>query len=255
VLWPGLVKRFAQTSGTTAGDKFIPMTDEMMRSNYRASLDIFASLINRGVSLGRMTGGRCLFLGGSSDLTTDENGIITADLSGLVTPMIRWPISAIYSPGPEIALISDWPEQKIEAMAALTRDQDIRMISGMPSWASVLHEACARGDREADRPRCLAQPRGVRARGRAVRAVQAPHRRAGDRLGDGDIPNRHELYPASEGFIAMQDRPDDPAMRLLVDIDNFYEFVPLESVQRTGRSRRMHRRSRRGGRAGRAVLV
>jgi hypothetical protein len=51
---------------------------------------------------------------------------------------------------------------------------------------------------------------------------------------DGDIAVRHELYPASEGFIAMQDRADDPAMRLLVDIDNFYEFVPLESVAEDG---------------------
>ena len=51
---------------------------------------------------------------------------------------------------------------------------------------------------------------------------------------DGDLPTRHELYPASEGFIAMQDRADDPGMRLLVDLDNFYEFVPLESVNEDG---------------------
>ena len=37
VLWPGLVRFFAQTSGTTAGDKFIPVSDEMLRSNFRAS--------------------------------------------------------------------------------------------------------------------------------------------------------------------------------------------------------------------------
>jgi hypothetical protein len=233
VLWPGLVKRFAQTSGTTAGDKFIPVTDEMMRSNYRASMDIFASLINRGVSLGRMTGGRCLFLGGSSDLTTDENGIITADLSGLVTPMIRWPISAIYSPGPEIALISDWPA-KIEAMAALTRDQDIRMISGMPSWASVLLKRVLE---VTGKPtvRDVWPNLGVFVHG-GVRYGPFKPRIGGLVTGsaDGDIAVRHELYPASEGFIAMQDRADDPAMRLLVDIDNFYEFVPLESVNEDG---------------------
>jgi hypothetical protein len=45
-----------------------------------------------------------------------------------------------------------------------------------------------------------------------------------------DFPCRHELYPASEGFIAMQDRGDDPAMRLLTDIGTFYEFVPLERI-------------------------
>jgi hypothetical protein len=50
VLWPGLVQDFAQTSGTTAGDKFIPVSREMLRSNFLASLDIFANLHRFGVS-------------------------------------------------------------------------------------------------------------------------------------------------------------------------------------------------------------
>jgi hypothetical protein len=105
VLWPGLVSRFAQTSGTTAGDKFIPVSDEMMKSNYLASLDIFAHLINRGSPPSRLMGGKCLFLGGSSDLSYNEHGVATGDLSGLVTPLIKWPLSKIYSPGPDIALM------------------------------------------------------------------------------------------------------------------------------------------------------
>lgn len=233
VLWPGLVTRFAQTSGTTAGDKYMPVTEEMLRSNFRASMDIFASLMNRGVSLGRMMGGRCLFLGGSCDLKPDANGIVTADLSGLVTPMIRWPISAIYSPGREVALLSDWPE-KIEAMVRVTRGQDIRMISGMPSWAGVLMERLlevtgARTVREVWPNLEVFVHGGVRYgpfKPRIGRLVTGSP--------DGDIPVRHELYPASEAFIAMQDRGDDPAMRLLVDMDNFFEFIPLESLDHDG---------------------
>lgn len=233
VLWPGLVRRYAQTSGTTAGDKYIPITEEMLVSNYRASMDIFASLINRGVSLGRMTSGRCLFLGGSSDLRPNEHGIITADLSGLVTPMIRWPISAIYSPGAEIALISDWPE-KIERMADLTRHQDIRMISGMPSWAivlmrRVLEKTEARTIRDVWPNLEVFVHGGVRYGPFKPRVAQLVTGSP-----DGDIPVRHELYPASEAFIAMQDRPDHPAMRLLVDIGNFFEFIPLDEVEEDG---------------------
>ncbi len=235
VLWPGLVTRFAQTSGTTAGDKFIPVSDEMMRSNYLASLDIFAHLANRGVPASRIMGGRCLFLGGSSNLDYNEHGIATGDLSGLVTPLIRWPLSKIYSPGPEIALMSDWPA-KIEAMAELTIDQDIRFISGMPSWAMVL----------IDRVVELARERG-RASVSCAREVwpnlevfvhggvkYAPFQPRMSRAFSGDpavdFPCRHELYPASEGFIAMQDRTGDPGMRLLTDIGTFYEFVPLERI-------------------------
>ncbi|MEZ6317945.1 MAG: GH3 auxin-responsive promoter family protein [Phycisphaerales bacterium] len=229
VLWPGLVKHFAQTSGTTAGDKYIPVSHEMMRSNYRASLDIFANLINRGVPLTRIMSGRCLFLGGSSDLAYNEHSIATGDLSGLVTPLIRWPISAIYSPGPEIALMSDWPA-KIEAMAELTLHQDIRMISGMPSWALVLIQrvlektgaSCAR---EVWPNLEVFVHGGVR-----YEPFRARFARAYSGSPDTDIPQRLELYPASEGFVAMQDRAGDPGLRLIVDNGIFFEFVPREQI-------------------------
>lgn len=233
VLWPGIVRRFAQTSGTTDGDKFIPVTDEMMRSNYVSSLDIFAHLINRGLSLGRIMSGRCLFLGGSSDLKPNEHGIITADLSGLVTPLIRWPLSAIYSPGREVALLSDWTE-KIERMAELAIRQDIRMISGMPSWASVLMQRVLEltGKRTVHDvwPNLSVFVHG------GVRYGPFKPRIGALVTGspDGDIPHRHELYPASEAFIAMQDRQGSPSLRLLADNNNFYEFVPVEHVNGDG---------------------
>jgi hypothetical protein len=235
VLWPGLVRDFAQTSGTTAGDKFIPVSKAMLRSNYLASLDIFANMARFGVPLTRVTGGRVLFLGGSTDLTANEHGIRTGDLSGLVAPLIRWPISEIYSPGPKVALMSHWPS-KIEAMAQVCINQDIRMVSGMPSWAIVLFE------------RVIAL---ARERGRAVSCIRdiwpdlsifvhggvkyAPFEQRVRQFWSGsadgaDIPNRLELYPASEGFVAMQDTPRSPGLRLNADIGLFFEFVPLERV-------------------------
>lgn len=235
VLWPGLVTRFAQTSGTTAGDKYIPVSDEMLASNRRAALDIFAYAMRFGVSLGDLLAGKVLFLGGSTDLATNEHGIRTGDLSGLVAPMIRWPLSKIYLPGAKIATMSDWPA-KIEAMARACVEEDVRMISGMPSWMLVLFE----------RVLGLANERGRRAS--TIREVW-PNLRiivhggvkytpfdprvrqmwSGSPTGE-DVPSRLELYPASEGFIALQDRAGDPGLRLESDIGNFYEFVPLECV-------------------------
>lgn len=245
VLWPGLVRDFAQTSGTTAGDKFIPVSAEMLRSNYLASLRIFGHLVNRGVSLPRVMGGRCLFLGGSSDVHANEHGVRTGDLSGLVTPLIRWPLSEIYSPGPKIALMDHWPS-KIEAMADLTLDQDIRFISGMPSWATVLMARVLEKAREQGRR----SPSGGEIR--CVRDVwlhlevfvhggvkYTPFVPRVNELVSGDplvdFPERLELYPASEGFVAIQDeREPDPAaqarLRLNPDIGIFYEFVPLERI-------------------------
>ncbi|HVU63180.1 MAG TPA: GH3 auxin-responsive promoter family protein, partial [Phycisphaerales bacterium] len=64
VLWPGLVRDFAQTSGTTAGDKYIPVSRQMLRSNFRAAMDIFANARRFGVDPSRLLGGKALFLGG-----------------------------------------------------------------------------------------------------------------------------------------------------------------------------------------------
>lgn len=234
VLWPGLVMDFAQTSGTTSGDKFMPVSRALFRSNYRASLDIFATLMRWGVPLSRIMSGRCLFLGGSTDLSVNEHGIRTGDLSGLVTPMIRWPISAVYTPGPDIALMSDWPA-KIEAMARRTIGQDVRMVSGMPSWASVLFARIIELARE---------------RGRDVRTMReiwpnlelfvhggvnyAPFRPRIGELVEGDartdLPSRLELYPASEAFVALQDERGERGLRLCADHGNFFEFVPVEEI-------------------------
>jgi acyl-CoA synthetase (AMP-forming)/AMP-acid ligase II len=235
ILWPGLVRDFAQTSGTTAGDKFIPVSKAMLRSNFLASLDIFANLARFGIPLSRITAGRCLFLGGSSDCPTSDKGIRTGDLSGLVTPLIRWPISKIYSPGPEIALMSNWPS-KIEAMAKACLDQDIRMISGMPSWAIVLFErviaeARSRG-REVSTIRQVWPNLQVFVHGGVKYAPFDPRVRqfwSGSPKGD-DVPNRLELYPASEGFVAIQDAKGDPGLRLNTDIGLFFEFIPLENA-------------------------
>ena len=234
ILWPGRVERFAQTSGTTAGDKYIPVSDAMMKSNYLASLDIFAHLLNRGVPPERYMGGRCLFLGGSTDLDYNEHGIATGDLSGLVTPLIKWPISAIYSPGPAIALMSDWPA-KIEAMAQLAIDQDIRFISGMPSWALVLIDRVIELSNERGNTASCARDvwpnLEVFVHGGVNFAPFVPRMsRAFSGDPQTDFPCRHELYPASEGFIAMQDTTGELSMRLLSDNGIFYEFVPLGEI-------------------------
>ncbi|MBM4108677.1 MAG: GH3 auxin-responsive promoter family protein [Phycisphaerae bacterium] len=235
VLWPGLVRDFAQTSGTTAGDKFIPVSREMMRSNFRASLDIFCHLHRFGASLPGLTAGRSLFLGGSTDFATSDTGIRTGDLSGLVVPMIRWPVSEIYLPGREIALMSHWPS-KLEAMARACVDRDVRMISGVPSWTLSLFEkvvALAReGGRDARTVADVWPNLTAFVHGGVRYAPFEPRMReawSGSPTGP-DIPIRHELYPASEGFVAMQDTRGDPGLRLMSDVGNFYEFVPLERV-------------------------
>lgn len=239
VLWPGLVRDFAQTSGTTAGDKYIPVSREMLRSNYLASLDIFAHLERFGLSIPSLLCGKCLFIGGSSDVSENEHGVRTGDLSGLVTSLITWPLSEIYLPGKEIALLSDWTT-KIEVMARAIWREDVRFISGMPSWGQVLFrrvlEIARQEGVDAGTLRELWPNLRVFVHGGVKYAPFDPRVRqlySGAPDGD-DIPTRFELYPASEGFVAMQDAPGvegiQPSLRLIPDIGNFYEFVPLAEI-------------------------
>lgn len=235
VLWRGVVRDFAQTSGTTAGDKYIPVSEEMLRSNRKASFDIFAHMTRFGLPLRRVMGGKILFLGGSTDLTTSQKGIRTGDLSGIVTRLIFWPVSEIYLPGRKIALMSHWPS-KLDAMAELCVDQDVRMVSGVPSWALVLFEkvlalAKQRG-RKADTLRDVWPDFQIFVHG-GVKYVPFEQRVKDVWSGGGtDVPFRLELYPASEGFVAMQDTAGDPGLRLCSDGGVFFEFVPLEDIDR-----------------------
>jgi hypothetical protein len=235
VTWPGVVWDWAQTSGTTAGDKFIPVSGDMLAHNRKAGLDIFAHYARRGGSLSGLFRGKLLFLGGSSALDANALGVRTGDLSGVVTPMIRWPISAAHLPGREIALMSDWPA-KIDAMARVCLNADVRFISGMPSWASVLFERLLAMSRQrGGEARCIRDlwPNlELFVHGGVKYAPFEPRVRAlwsGDPAGD-DIPSRLEVYPASEGFVAVQDTPGDPGLRLNADHRIFYEFVPLEEI-------------------------
>lgn len=234
-VWPGLTMDWAQTSGTTAGDKFIPVTRAMMRSNNRSALDVFAHALNNGASLPRLFAGRLLFMGGSTDLTVNEHGMRTGDLSGIVTRLIRWPISTIYLPGADIALMSDWTK-KIDAMARRCVDQDVRVVSGMASWALVLFNRMLEIAREKGRPAATLSdvwPEfGLFIHGGVKYAPFDPRVRevwSGRSSGPGsDIPLRVEVYPASEGWIATQDVAGEPGLRLNADRGIFFEFVPLE---------------------------
>ncbi len=234
VCWPGVVRDWAQTSGTTGGEKFIPVSKEMMRSNYRAAMDIFAHASRMGVSLPRLFGGRLLFLGGSTDVSTNEHGIRTGDLSGIVAGLIHWPLSEVYAPGKDIALMSHWPD-KIEAMARSSVRQDVRMISGMASWGLVLFQRVLELAKEKDPsirtlsdvwPHLALFVHG----GVKYGPFDSRVREVWSGSPEIDIPNRLEVYPASEGFIALQDTAGEPGLRLQSDVGNYFEFVPVEEM-------------------------
>ncbi|WP_374445235.1 GH3 auxin-responsive promoter family protein [Stella sp.] len=228
VSWPGLIRHFAVSSGTTAGrTKYLPLTPEMRRSNVRAAFDMVTHhLAARPAS--RMFAGYSLMLGGSTALVEEAPGIFSGDLSGIAAKTMPFWARGFSFPGPELALLADW-EEKLERIARESLDLPIHAVTGTPSWLLILLErvrALRRARDGDDRPYPdldLLVHGGVRF---------DPYRRRFEALLAGTAAELREVYPASEGFIAGADRGPGDGLRLNLDHGLFFEFVPVDELDR-----------------------
>jgi len=229
VLWPGRCDNFAVSSGTTAGrTKYIPVTSGMLAHFRQAGLD---SLMYYAVRTGRrdVFAGRHLFLGGSTVLSPIDGFRVAkaGDLSGITAQdMPLWVKALLYEPGEAIARIPDWP-LKLEAIVRRTLRRDITLVAGIPSWVLIL----------ARELRLLAGREGfpVRHLGELWPNLQCLIHGGvpiGPFVGElkaalGPTVNFHEVYPASEGFIAAQDDEAAAGLRLMTAAGLFFEFIPM----------------------------
>ncbi|HEY8368857.1 MAG TPA: GH3 auxin-responsive promoter family protein [Thermodesulfobacteriota bacterium] len=224
VSWPGRIDRFAKTSGTTAGDKTIPVSREMIASQRSATWDALAHYVHWTGDAGLFEGG-LLFVSGSSSLSPlgGDPARRVGDLSGIMYDAVPWFLRGIGYPRREVAAIADW-ETRLGRMAAETISADIRLVGGMPSWTLLLFE----------RLRAMAGGRTIGDIWPGFRLFlhggvhMAPFR---DRLAEtvGRPFETLELYPASEGFLAIQtDRSG--GLDLIPDGGIFFEFVPVGSL-------------------------
>ena len=226
VLWPGRPADYCKTSGTTAGDKYIPVTREALRAHRQGGIDALLLALRR-VSHAEVLDGPMLLLGGSTRMEPLGRHAEVGDLSGLAARRLPVWIRQRYAPGPEIAAIPDW-ERRLAATARLARYQDLRLISGMPSWMLVLFE----------RIRSLADDPGL-ALGRlwphlsvfVHGGVRMDPYRSVFEAAVGRPIHYLEVYPASEGFVAIQVGAADPGLTLMLDYGIFYEFVPVAELR------------------------
>ncbi len=221
VSWPGRVPFFAVTSGTTSGrTKYIPLTRATLQQNHRTALDMLgAHLVATPGS--RLFAGRSFFLGGSTALVEEAPGVWSGDLSGIAAKSApRWMRPLTYPP-PDVALMDDW-DAKLETLAQGLAGRRITALSGVPAWVLVLfdrldglYERWPLPDLE------LLIHGGV---------AWAPYaERFKGYLGRSGAKTR-EVYPASEGFIAFQDRGPGEGLLLSYDTGLFFEFVPTEEL-------------------------
>ena len=219
ILWKGKPLYFAKTSGTTSGAKYIPLTKESMPMHISAARNSLLLYIAETKKTS-FVDGKMIFLQGSPELD-EKNGIKTGRLSGIAAHFIPQYLLKNRLPSWETNCIEDW-EIKIEAIVDETINENMTLISGIPSWVQMYFEKIIErtGKRVGDVfPNFnLFVYGGVNFE---------PYRNKFEDL-IGRKVDTIELYPASEGFIAYQDSQTEKGMMLLVDNGMFYEFIPSE---------------------------
>ncbi|MCH4822496.1 GH3 auxin-responsive promoter family protein [Gramella lutea] len=219
ILWPGKPLYYAKTSGTTSGAKYIPLTKDSMPTHINAARNaILCYIADSGNS--KFVDGKMIFLQGSPELD-EKNGVKLGRLSGIVAHYVPGYLQKNRMPSWETNCIEDW-EDKVDAIVDETLKEDMSVISGIPSWVQMYFE------------------RLIDKTGKKVGEIfpnfnlfiyggvnYEPYRTKFESL-IGRKVDSIELYPASEGFFAFQDRQDANGMLLQLDSGMFYEFIKVE---------------------------
>lgn len=222
VLWPGKPTYLCKTSGTTSGTKYIPLTKESLPMHIRSARNaLFAYVAETGNT--DFANGKMIFLQGSPVL--DNSGAIpTGRLSGIVANHVPAYLRKQRLPSYATNCMEDW-EAKVDQIVEETIDQDMSLISGIPPWVLMYFEKLLEKSGK-ESISTLFPNLGLLVHG----GVDfRPYRSNFERL-LGKPVDMVETYPASEGFIAYQDRQDKEGLLLLVDNGMFFEFIPKDEV-------------------------
>ena len=226
VLWPGSVKWYAKSSGTTNDkSKFIPVSNEGLHHiHYAGGFDSVA-LYLRNNPKSRLFDGKSLILGGSHAPNYDFDNSLVGDLSAILIENINPLANLVRVPSKKTALLSDF-EVKRDRIARETMGKRVTNISGVPSWMlSVLSrvlELSGKSHLNEVWPDLEVFFHGG--------VSFTPYRKRYEELITS--PNMHymETYNASEGFFGIQDDPNDSSLLLMLDYDIFYEFIPMDEI-------------------------
>ena len=219
ILWKGKPIYFAKTSGTTSGSKYIPITKESMPTHVEAARNaILLYIAETGNS--KFVNGKMIFLQGSPILN-EQNGVQLGRLSGIVAHYVPKYLQKNRMPSWETNCIEDW-ETKVNAIVEETLPKNMTIISGIPSWVQMYFEKIQEktGKKVGDvfKNFNLFIFGGVN---------YEPYRAKFENL-IGRKVDSIELYPASEGFFAYQDKQGERGMLLQLNSGIFYEFIKAD---------------------------
>ncbi len=226
VLWKGKTTWFAKSSGTTnAQSKFIPITPESLNDcHFKAGKDMLATYFYYYPD-SQLYKGKALSIGGSHQINPLNKHSQYGDLSAVLIQNMPFFYEFFRTPPKTIALMSEW-ETKIEAMANYTMKQNVTSIAGVPTWTVVLLQKILQKNRKIHIQEVWKNLE-VFFHG----AVSfTPYKQTFNTL----APKLRymEIYNASEGYFAFQTEPTDPSMLLLLNHGVFFEFIPLNQIEK-----------------------
>lgn len=221
VCWPGKIKYFALSSGTSeAASKYIPITNDLMHGNRMIMIKQLISLRTYHDIPVRSIGKGWLMLGGSTDLEKGP-GYYAGDLSGITARRVPFWFSPFYKPGKKIAKTKDW-NKKIDKIIEEAPNWDISFVVGVPAWIQLcMEKVIERYNLNTIHdiwPNLSFFVHGG--------VSFEPYKRGFERLISKPL-TYIETYLSSEGFIAYQDRQFAKGMRLALNEHIFFEFVPF----------------------------
>jgi hypothetical protein len=222
VCWPGKIKYFALSSGTSeASSKYIPITNELMQGNRVTMIKQLLSLRNYDNLPVKSLGKGWLMLGGSTDLQKGP-GYYAGDLSGITAKKVPFWFSPFYKPGKKIARTKDW-NKKLEIIVDQAPNWDIGFVVGVPAWIQMCMEMVIKrynlNHIHEIWPNLAFFVHGG--------VSFEPYKHGFEKL-LGKPLIYIETYLASEGFIAYQDKQHTKGMRLVTNEHMFLEFVPFD---------------------------
>ena len=223
VLWNTPVQWFAKSSGTTNDkSKFIPLTKESIEDNhFQAAKDVLTSYYHVLPDSDLLTG-KSLVIGGSHQVHPIKEDIQYGDLSAVLLQNSPFWAGFIRTPELSIALMDEW-ENKIESLAQSTINEDVTSMAGVPTWTLVLLkrilELTGKKNIKEVWPNFELYIHGG--------VSFTPYKEQFNKV-IGPNCNYIEIYNASEGFFAAQDRIDEEGMLLYLEHGIFYEFMPIE---------------------------
>ncbi|MFN2261983.1 MAG: GH3 auxin-responsive promoter family protein [Psychroflexus sp.] len=221
ITWPGNPKYFALSSGTTGkNSKRIPVTDEMIEAIRNAGIKQILAIENFDLPADFFEK-EIMMLGSSTELQ-QNNDHLEGEISGISASRIPFWFRGYYKPGEEISKIDDWDE-RVQKIAENAKNWDIGALSGIPSWMELMMEKVIEYHKVDNIHDIWPNLKVYTTGGVAF----GPYEKSFKKL-TGKKVHVVDTYLASEGFIALQTRPETDAMQLLTDNGIYFEFVPFE---------------------------